>query len=93
MPIRDLDVPTSTQMRATLAAIGAAIERGETIYVHCWGGIGRTGTVVGCWLVERGTDPAQGLARLCELRRHTERADRVSPETEAQQKFVPAWSA
>ena len=41
-------------MRATLDAIYDAIGAGETLYLHCWGGVGRTDTVVGCLLCEQG---------------------------------------
>ena len=41
MPITDLGVPSEWQMRALLAAISYAIDAGETVYVHCWGGVGR----------------------------------------------------
>ena len=34
----------------------------EPVYVHCWGGIGRTGTVVGCWLVRHGMTGDEALA-------------------------------
>ena len=37
---------------------------GRKVYVHCWGGVGRTGTVVGCYLVrqgEREADPTVGM--------------------------------
>ena len=37
-------------MGDVLTLIEEALVRGA-VYVHCWGGIGRTGTVVGCWLV------------------------------------------
>jgi len=40
-------VPSAALMRATLDAIYDAIDAGETLYLHCWGGVGRTGTVVG----------------------------------------------
>lgn len=31
-----------------LDAIDARLEAGKSVYVHCWGGIGRTDTVAGC---------------------------------------------
>src|SRR5687768_1390713 len=49
-PIPDGEVPTSSQMRGILAALDEAVRAGHRIYVHCWGGHGRTGTVAGCWL-------------------------------------------
>jgi protein-tyrosine phosphatase len=39
-------------MERILATIKRAIDERATEYVHCWGGIGRTGTVVGCWMVQ-----------------------------------------
>lgn len=52
MPIRDLSVPTLTQMRDILDLINQSIVKDMKVYVHCWGGIGRTGTVIGCYLLE-----------------------------------------
>ena len=28
--------------------------QGRKAYVHCWGGVGRTGIVAGCYLIEHG---------------------------------------
>jgi protein-tyrosine phosphatase len=61
------------------------------VYVHCWGGFGRTGTVVGCHLVRHGRSGAAALARLNELRRETPYAAHPSPEREAQRALVRSW--
>ena len=90
-PIRDVDIPTDDEMRRTLAEIRAALDAGETVYVHCMGGVGRTGTVVGCLLVEDGRSAADALAHLQSLRRGCVREHRPSPETGAQRRFVEAW--
>ena len=90
-PIRDVDIPTVDEMRETLTEIRAALAAGETVYVHCWGGVGRTGTVVGCLLVENGYSAADALAHLQSLRRGCLREHRPSPETAAQRHFVEAW--
>ncbi len=46
-PIADLNVPRMTEMKEILDTIMAGIESRKPVYVHCWGGIGRTGTVMG----------------------------------------------
>jgi hypothetical protein len=54
-------------MTAILDRIDCALEQGHTVYVHCWGGRGRTGTVVGCHFVRRGATGQDALLRLAEL--------------------------
>ncbi|MFN2132108.1 MAG: fused DSP-PTPase phosphatase/NAD kinase-like protein, partial [Anaerolineae bacterium] len=53
MPIPDVSTPTKEQMARILDAIDAALAAGHVVYLHCYGGIGRTGTVVGCYLVRQ----------------------------------------
>ena len=31
------------------------MDAGRVVYVHCWGGKGRTCTVIGCWLIDHET--------------------------------------
>jgi ADP-ribosylglycohydrolase len=94
MPIRDVDVAPPWLMRAIQDAIGRALDAGEVVYVHCWGGVGRTGTVIGCHLVESGEQSRHdALHILKQLRRLTQRAHRLSPETSAQRAMVERWRA
>ena len=54
LPVPDMGTPTTANMREIMSAIRDSIEQSPAVYVHCWGGIGRTGTVVGCWFRECG---------------------------------------
>jgi len=91
MPIRDFDVPSEAEMTRILNTIDQAIEQGETVYVHCLGGIGRTGTVVGCYLARHGIARGEAaLKKIQELRRGLDDY-RTSPETAAQRQMVKRW--
>jgi len=91
-PIPDMGTPGVAQMREILAHIDAVIADGRIVYVHCFGGIGRTGTVIGCHLVERGMRGDAALAEIERLRRSLPNAHRISPETDAQRTMVRLWS-
>ena len=94
MPIRDVNVPKSAaEMTAILDCIDGALAQGHTVYVHCWGGRGRTGTVVGCHFVRHGSTGRDALLRLAELWKTVAKSKwkPTSPETNAQLSFVLAW--
>jgi hypothetical protein len=87
-PVPDFSVPTRAQLEEILDALDAELAAGRTVYLHCWGGRGRTGTVVGCWLARHGTPGEAALVRVAELVGH----DR-SPETDEQRALVRRWPA
>jgi ADP-ribosylglycohydrolase/protein-tyrosine phosphatase len=90
--IPDLGIPAGRErMVAILAAIRDEVATGRPVYVHCWGGIGRTGTVVGCWLVEQGLTGEAALERIADLRQNTPDGWRQSPETEEQRRYICGW--
>ncbi len=91
--IRDVSIPTSEHMRSILDAITGAASSGRTVYVHCWGGIGRIGTVVGCLLIESGFTPEESIALIAQKwtvmdKRHVRPQ---SPETAEQFSFIRTW--
>jgi len=84
--IGDFGTPTRQNMRAILDTIHNALASGSKPYIHCWAGMGRTGTVVGCYLVETGmsgTDALKKVDRLCYYA--------PSPQTKEQKDFVRSW--
>ena len=92
--IQDMNVPASAELtKSALDAIDAHLEAGETVYVHCWGGVGRTGTIIGCWLA-RHYEPGQAaLGRLTELWLKNPKSEtRSSPENPEQARYILEWS-
>jgi protein-tyrosine phosphatase len=87
MPIRDFSVPTREALVATLDEIDGELATGGLPYVHCWAGCGRTGVVVGCWLVRHGTTPKAALARIAETR------GLGCPQTLEQRLVILGWEA
>lgn len=94
-PIRDMGIPESVEtMRAIIDAIRGSNEDSPAVYIHCWGGIGRTGTVVGCWFRECGYDGVTALEQVQDLySRHMEKAryNPDSPQTREQRSYVRDW--
>lgn len=84
-PIPDQSVIDDDGYNAILAHIRGEIDAGRVVYVHCWGGKGRTGTVVGAWLIaEEGLGYLAALKRMQELRRGTRKAHEPVPENHTQ---------
>lgn len=90
-PIVDLGTTTVVHMTRILDDVDAGLEDDRSVYVHCWGGIGRTGTVVGCWLVRHGLDDGDPLRTITRLRRGVPDAWAASPQTAAQRAMVTGW--
>ena len=84
-PIRDFSVPAKEDLATTLDVLDSEIESGGLVYVHCWAGCGRTGVVVGSWLVRHGLDPREALARIAETR------GAGCPQTLQQRLLVLGW--
>lgn len=81
-PIRDTSVIDDAGYDEILAHIRAEIAAGEVVYLHCWGGKGRTGTVVGALLIaDEGVGYPGVIGRMQELRAGTCKEDHPVPDT------------
>ncbi|HEY7732569.1 MAG TPA: protein-tyrosine phosphatase family protein [Gaiellaceae bacterium] len=90
-PIVDMWVCGGDELAETLDAIDDELARGGVVYVHCWGGCGRTGTVVSAWWVRHGTAPLEALERY--RRAAGAFTSRRCPETPEQEALVLGWGA
>lgn len=93
--IPDFGIPDNKDtMRDILNAIDTAIETQQhKVYVHCRGGIGRTGTTVGCYLARHGYNGEEALKEVNRLFQTSGRSmeSYYSPETNEQMNFVRDW--
>jgi ADP-ribosyl-[dinitrogen reductase] hydrolase len=86
--IKDMSVPSTPQlMSAILDRIDSELQAGASVYVHCWGGIGRTGTVIGCWLKRHGRNDLPELWKTCP--KSSIYPD--SPQTDEQLSYIAGW--
>ncbi len=94
LPIRDMSVPRDArEMVNILDTVDQALAAGRRVYVHCWGGVGRTGTVVSCWLQRHGRGPDEALRELAAHWTTVAKRNRFrrSPETDEQVAWVRRW--
>jgi protein-tyrosine phosphatase len=88
-PMVDHRAPASEHMRAVLDRIDYRLAMGKIVYVHCWSGVGRTATVIGCWLRRHGTEDA--IQRIYDLRHGTRDPHRASPRQACQIEMIKSW--
>ncbi|MDF1826412.1 MAG: ADP-ribosylglycohydrolase family protein [Verrucomicrobiales bacterium] len=89
--IHDASVPANQgEMRAILRQFRLARHQGKTIYLHCWGGKGRTGTVAGCAIRDLfGLTGEEALSHLnTRWQACAKSAHSGSPETDEQRGFI-----
>ena len=97
-PIHDRCLPQSTEfMHSVMSVLRDNEKRRRITAVHCRGGIGRTGMVIGCWLIQssRVKDGAEALEIIANEWKTVEKYNRFprSPETGPQSDFVLHFQA
>ena len=91
-PIVDCGAPKSIEsVQRLLLRIEELKKMEGYVYIHCWGGVGRTGTIVACYLAQNWKE--SNLEHTLEvLRRHfsemPKSAYRKTPETKEQVDFI-----
>ena len=86
LPVKDFAAPSPEQIERVMGAILETLAAGEAAAVHCGGGLGRTGTVLACYLASSdGLGAEEAVRRVRALRPG-------SVETPAQLAAVQAWA-
>ncbi len=84
--IGDFGIPSRALMQQILTAIHETVIHGGIPYIHCWAGLGRTGTVVGTFFVQNGLGSENALEKVQNLCYYGR-----SPQTESQRNFIRNW--
>ena len=86
LPVADFTAPSPEQLEHGVAAIREALGAGKRVAVHCGWGLGRTGTLLACYLVSEGASVEEAIAKVREVRPG-------SVETEGQAAAIEAYAA
>lgn len=91
-PIRDVNVPDSVESVACLIDHIQELSKRDDgyVYIHCWGGVGRTGTIVGCYLAGDSYESTMKRLRSC-FSQMPKSSHRVTPETKEQEAFIKKY--
>jgi atypical dual specificity phosphatase len=68
LPVADFTAPSPAQLEQGVEAITRALAKGKRVAVHCGAGLGRTGTLLACYLVRGGLSPEAAIARVRAVR-------------------------
>jgi len=92
-PVVDMSVPSAGTMNEIQAWIDESVDAEIPVYVHCWGGRGRTGTAIGVHLVRHGQAEPDDFVDVIARRRAADASRGQSPESAQQVAFVRSFLA
>lgn len=91
-PIKDVSTPDSLEeVKELINEIEKYQISGERCYIHCWGGVGRTGTIVACYLahIMKSASIDEVLLNLRKSFSMMPKSKyRMTPETASQRMFI-----
>jgi protein-tyrosine phosphatase len=91
-PIRDASIPDDTMTTQIVSYLLERFLGGRPTYLHCWGGHGRTGTIVGCLLRQFGMGYLDALDHIRRVRsRQPSLLNEPSPQTAEQRRLVSRY--
>jgi len=85
LPIEDMTPPEREQVERFVRFVDRQRESEHAVGVHCLAGLGRTGTMIACYLVTRGRSADDAIAEV-------RRARPGSVQTETQEQAVRRWA-
>ena len=90
MPLPDARAPAGPALEKVLEMIDVGLREQTPTYLHCWGGHGRTGTVIACHLILKGHTAQQAIDALLRLR--ADLPKNQYPFEGDQERFVRSWA-